>query len=96
MEAKDTVMDISQIKAAIRMRNDLPLSFEAVGADFERVAQAQAEISFKAGIREVVEFVEPYLRSLSEMVVVMKNLNIVPTETTIKNIEEYGKCGKPN
>ncbi len=43
------------------------------------------------GIKEVVGISDPYLRSLMEMVVVMKNLNITPTETTIKNIMEIGR-----
>lgn len=45
----------------------------------------------KAGQKDVVGVAEPYLRSLTEMIAVMKNLNFLPTETTMKNIEEIWK-----
>jgi hypothetical protein len=56
MEAKDTVMDINTwlgrngIDRAYK--KDMKSTYEKLKGDFE----AQAEISFKAGIKEVVEF----------------------------------------
>lgn len=52
MEAKDTVMDIREIKTALKIPNHLPLSFEADSVDFERAVLAQAVISFKAGMEQ--------------------------------------------
>lgn len=61
MEAKDTVMSGEKIEEAMTVEvNHLPLQRHAVFDGLSRyklVAKAQAEISFKAGIREVVEFV---------------------------------------
>ncbi len=48
MEAKDTVM--SNLADAITKHTDLPMG--------QAIAIEQAEISFKAGMREVVEWVE--------------------------------------
>jgi len=54
MEAKDTVMSEEQIKMAW---------YSQLGhvAGDKAIAQAQAEISFKAGIKEVVEWIEENL-----------------------------------
>ncbi len=48
----------------------------------------------QSGIKEVVEIAEPYLRSLTELIVISKNLKLLPTETSIKNIEEIWKIWK--
>ena len=48
MEAKDTVMNMQERE----------LLYLKVGDPLETICQAQAEISFKAGIREVVEWVK--------------------------------------
>jgi len=62
MEAKDTVMSNEQIaetkREAYHHKSRLsPAAFEMFGRD-QCIAQAQAEISFKAGIREVVEWIK--------------------------------------
>ena len=46
-----------EIKAAIKIPTNLPLSFEACGIDFERVAQAQLE-SDEAEIRKIFEEID--------------------------------------
>ena len=48
MKAKDTVMNDKEIKKV--------LVFIGILTDARAIAKAQAEISFKAGIKEVVEF----------------------------------------
>ena len=50
MEAKDTVMHLDGLQKAILAHADLPMG--------EAIAVEQAEISFKAGIREVVEWIQ--------------------------------------
>jgi hypothetical protein len=52
MEAKDTVMNDKQIEE-VWDKKSIGLTFQ----DLRLVAAAQAEISFKAGIREVVDWV---------------------------------------
>ena len=49
MEAKDTVMAREQLKE---------ITFCRISGRYGRVAEAQAEISFKAGTREVVEWLK--------------------------------------
>ena len=67
MEAKDTVMDNSQACDAINRGMDRFLSEYADNPQFygerdrkiyDSIAEAQAEISFKAGIKEVVGWIE--------------------------------------
>lgn len=63
MKAKDTVMNDEQIKDALRCEISKPVEwFEGWLIDFEtelrEIAIAQAEISFKAGIKEVVEWIK--------------------------------------
>lgn len=55
MEAKDTVMSDEEINFYKHLYTDQ--THEHFIYDFKGVAKAQAEISFKAGIREVVEMV---------------------------------------
>jgi len=61
MEAKDTVMSYKKCQVA-----KLPVT--PPHTDDERIAQAQAEISFKAGIGEVTEWIKPRLDKISELV----------------------------
>ena len=57
MEAKDTVINRVQIVEILRQ---LIESDEVVKSPELAVAKAQAEISFKAGIREVVEWIRAH------------------------------------
>jgi len=68
MEARDTIMSEEQLKEAERdyMNEDYSVNaIRLVRGHTEdlmlRVAQAQAEISFKAGIREVLEWLKDRL-----------------------------------
>ena len=51
MEAKDTVMNDQQIDEAVKKFPYFPNAFR-------EVAKAQAEISFKTGIKEVIDWIE--------------------------------------
>jgi len=42
----------------------------------------------KVGRKGVVETAESYIRTLTELIVALKNLNITPTEASIKNVDE--------
>jgi len=58
MEAKDTVMGRDKLTA---LYHDIPFQENVTDAFYitdrlERIAKAQAEISFKAGIKEVVDW----------------------------------------
>uniref|UniRef100_A0A6M3LKD4 Uncharacterized protein n=1 Tax=viral metagenome TaxID=1070528 RepID=A0A6M3LKD4_9ZZZZ len=55
------------------------------GTDHYTIPEYEA---YKAGKRVAVEGADLYIKSLIEIVVVLKNLNMVPTETTMKKIEE--------
>ena len=74
MEAKDTVMPELYTKS-IYMGSDYHPSFKLpleMKHSLDRVTQAQAEISFpkgkQAGIREVVEFTQPLLDKINDLV----------------------------
>lgn len=54
MKASDTVMSAEQISVSLSQSNLTDEVFQ----EHEVVAKAQAEISFKAGIKEVVEWIE--------------------------------------
>ncbi len=56
LEAKDTVMTIAAINE-VRLQKSKEGKAENVTGWCKIIAQGQAEISFKAGIKEVVEFV---------------------------------------
>jgi hypothetical protein len=51
MEAKDTVMNDQQIDEAVKKVPYFPNAFR-------EVAKAHAKISFKAGIKEVIDWIE--------------------------------------
>lgn len=56
MEAKDTVMDDGEIRLVPQKMGRLP-SFATGEMEWEHmILQAQAEISFKAGVKEVVDW----------------------------------------
>jgi len=75
MEAKDTVMT---------RRQQVECSHNPVGELRERdMCEAQAEISFKAGIREVVEWVEENM-----LVVVRDNLGKTQIDVVIGKAHE--------
>ena len=57
MEAKDTVMDEDE-KFGCSLIGKYP--FKDVRDVIDETCKAQAEISFKAGIREVVEFIKEH------------------------------------
>jgi len=65
MEAKDTIIDINQwldrngIDRAFK--KDMKKTYDAIKGDLE----AQAEISFKAGIKEVVDDMEKVMSHIS-------------------------------
>jgi len=61
MEAKDTVIDRFRIAKLI---DQILVDYPSAGGLYlsYKVAEEQAEISFKAGIREVVEWVEANLQ----------------------------------
>jgi len=57
MEAKDTVMSDKQVSIILEsIPSELGVARGLVEAQ-EKLTQSQAEISFKAGIREVVEWI---------------------------------------
>jgi len=85
MKAKDTVMNSEQIVKATWINPNYPKDspVERLSTPQEvGIAQAQAEISFKAGIKEVVEFVEAegvmcqYLDMLNRWQAKLKEWNI--------------------
>jgi len=79
MKAKDTVMSYRECQVA-----KLPVT--PPHTDDERIAQAQAEISFKAGIVEVTEWIEPRLDKISELLVILEEIG--QTQEVI--VERYG------
>ena len=56
MGAKDTVMNDEQIEQLYSAE----LPYDMLYEDMKRILKAQAEISFKAGIQEVVEWIKQY------------------------------------
>lgn len=61
MEAKDTVLNIEAIQALLAGQIiDSNYLYEDINRLCKQVAQAQAEISFPAGIKEVVEWIKQY------------------------------------
>ena len=72
MEANDTVMTKDNLVLVLAKRCDLGDASDSwwdcvTTKDFLNICQAQAEISFKAGIKEVVEFIgtEPFEHNYS-------------------------------
>ena len=58
MEAKDTVMSNEVIREAIALGENVDAYCGAITGGDKGIAEAQAEISFKAGIKKVVEWVK--------------------------------------
>ncbi len=67
MEAKDTVVTKKQMKEALQKANCPEVLIEKIGEDLllwwktgwlQEIFLTQAEISFKAGVREVVKWIE--------------------------------------
>jgi len=73
MEAKDTAMNLSQI---VRVLDNLIESPTIVKSPELALVQAQAEISFKAGIKEVVEWI------IENAAFPMSNLSYVERQAT--------------
>jgi len=67
MEAKDTVMSDEQI-AQYMNTPEAHAGGDDCYWDLDGIVQAQAEISFKAGIREVVDFAEETCPLIKDMV----------------------------
>jgi len=61
MEAKDTVMTIPQLQHLWGNENWQYIT-STMTDFFEVVAEAQAELSFKAGIKEVVDYIGDYTK----------------------------------
>lgn len=60
---EDTVMSNSQISALIWTENGTPIDTN-LSHVAKTIAQAQAEISFKAGIREMVEWISQRVKDV--------------------------------
>ena len=80
MEAKDTVINSKEIERCLDKWNDINNAAMAYGTDSPDIKdmvadflQAQAEISFKAGIKEVVEFTQPLLEQIDKNIQGIRN-----------------------
>lgn len=61
MKAKDTIMTDEQIAEVLDVYSEFDITWvEPEETKANRICKAQAEISFKAGIREVVDWLEEH------------------------------------
>ena len=87
MEAKDTVMNDEELDDCyFNPPTTLANEFQDFRAVNRHIARAQTEISYKAGIREVVEWLKEYAIHGGK----------VPLHLVLDDIETHSPFGKPN